>query len=99
MAKDPKKKSKAPAKSMRPQARPTKDKKPMRPRARPADLEAGGAVARGNRAAEREARENPDRKPKKKMGGGAMKTKKYAKGGTARGMGAATKGGKYSRAG
>lgn len=94
-----KKKSKAPTKSMRPQARPTSaPSTSARPRTRPSDLAAGAAVGRGNRAREREERESEGlRPPKKKMGGGAMKTKKYAKGGTARGMGAAKKGGKYSR--
>jgi hypothetical protein len=43
------------------------------------------AVEGGNREAAREARENPKRKS----------TKKMAKGGMCRGMGAATRGGKY----
>ena len=98
MAKQPKKKSMAPTKSARPQARPTSaPTKSMRPTARPSDE---GAVGRGNRAREREEREREGlRAPKKKMAGGKMGTKKYAKGGMARGCGAATKGKSYSRAG
>jgi len=84
-----------------PTKKPTSDPtKSARPTARPSDLADGAAVNRGNRAREREEREREGlRAPKKKMGGGAMKTKKYAKGGMARGCGAATKGGKYSRSG
>lgn len=92
-----KKKAKAPTKSVRPQARPTSaPTKSMRPIARPSD---GGAVDRGNRAREREQRESEGLRPKKKMAGGKMGTKKYAKGGMTRGCGAATKGKSYSRAG
>lgn len=99
MAKGTTKKSKAGDKPMRPRARPTTaPRTSTRPRTRPSDLEDAGAVYRGNRAREREERESEGLRPsKKKMAGGAMKTKKYAKGGTARGMGAAKKGGKYSR--
>jgi len=60
----------------------------MRPRARPGSVDVTPEAERGD-----------SRAPKKKMAGGAMKTKKYAKGGMARGCGAATKGGKYSRSG
>ena len=96
MAKQPKK-SKAPTTSTRPRARPTSaPTTSTRPRTRPSD---GGAVARGNRAREREERESEGLRPKKKMTGGKMGTKKYAKGGMTRGCGAATKGKSYSRAG
>ena len=95
-----KNKAKAPTTSTRPRGRPVDltpnaergdsrppAKTPMRPRARPVDLTP-------------EAERGDSRpRPKKKMAGGAMKTKKYAKGGMARGCGAATKGGKYSRSG
>lgn len=88
MAKEPKKKSKAPEKSARPQARPTlAPKKSVRPTARPANLADGAAVNRGNRAREQEQRESEGLRPPKKMAGG----------GKCRGMGKAAKGGKYSR--
>jgi len=96
-----KKKAKAPTTSTRPRGRPVDltpnaergdsrppKKKPMRPRARPGSVDVTPEAERGD-----------SRAPKKKMAGGAMKTKKYAKGGMARGCGAATKGGKYSRSG
>jgi len=57
-------------------------KKSLRPKARPADLMEGEAVKRGDSTKEREVREDA---PLKKMAGGGM----------CRGMGAATKGGKY----
>ena len=57
-----------------------------RPTPRPDDLADGAAIARGNRASKREAG--------MKAGG---KVKKMAMGGKCRGMGAATKGGNYSR--
>jgi len=76
-----------PKTSLRPRARPVK-----RPRARPdnlaADYEAEMAVEGGNRESAREAREN--RKGKS--------TKKMASGGMCRGMGAATRGGKFRMA-
>ena len=66
-------------------------KKSPRPRARPDDLEEGMAVRRGNRAAEREAREAESLMKRAKGGG----IKKMAMGGKCRGMGAATKGGNF----
>lgn len=76
---------------------PKKSKRPM------ARDENKMAVDSGNRAAARRAKEAEmdakDKKPMKKKGGGKMKTKKMAGGGKCRGMGAATKGGKYSRGG
>ena len=56
-----------------------------RPRMRPDDMEAAGAVERGNRASMREAEEMPGMM----MGG---KVKKMAKGGKVRGAGMAKKG-------
>ena len=56
-----------------------------RPRMRPDDMEAAGAVERGNRASMREAEEMPGMM----MGG---KVKKMAKGGKVRGAGMASKG-------
>lgn len=76
--------------------KPTSPAKSLRPKSRPDDMAAAG---RGMRAKEREERESKGLIPKKKMAGGAMKTKKYAKGGMARGCGAATKGKSYSRSG
>lgn len=70
-------------KSLRPKARP---KKSLRPKARPKGLSDAGAVDRGNRAAEREAQDYKSIVQHK------------ASGGICRGMGAATRGGKYSRA-
>ena len=61
-------------------------KKSPRPMKRPDDLAEGAAVARGNRASKREAG--------MKAGG---KVKKMAMGGKCRGMGAATRGGNFSR--
>jgi hypothetical protein len=61
-------------------------KKSPRPTKRPDDLAEGAAIARGDRAARRDAG--------MKAGG---KVKKMAMGGKCRGMGAATKGGNYSR--
>lgn len=74
----------APKKSLRPKARPdgTAPKKSIRPKARPDDMEERMAVERGNRMNEMEAKE------------GEALIKK-AKGGMCRGMGAATKGGKF----
>lgn len=80
-------KSTAPSTSKRPQARPksTAPTTSARPKGRSADI---AAAARGDKAARREARESKGLLPEK-----------YAKGGMARGCGAATKGGKYSRGG
>ena len=64
-------------------AAPAASKRPM---PRPDDLAEGAAVARGNRASKREAG--------MKAGG---KVKKMAMGGKCRGMGAATRGGNFSR--
>jgi len=81
-----------PKTSLRPRARPT-TRSVTRPRARPdnlyADYQAAMAVEGGNREAAREARENPKRKSPKES------PEKMAKGGMCRGMGAATRGGKY----
>lgn len=87
----------APMKSKRPKARPGVMKS-KRPKARPADLkqrfDEAGAVARGNRAAQMEGQDYEDF-AKKKKSGGVIKKKS---GGMCRGMGAATRGGKYSKA-
>ena len=87
----------APMKSKRPMARPGMMKS-KRPKARPDDLKErsakAGAVARGNRAAQMEGQDYEDC-AKKKKSGGVVKKKS---GGMCRGMGAATKGGKYSKA-
>jgi hypothetical protein len=77
------KKSTPASRQLRPQARPERTQ--LRPQARPDNLAAGAAVARGNRAAQREAETD-----------GALVRKKAA-GGTVRGMGAAKKGGKFTR--
>jgi hypothetical protein len=73
--------------------------KSKRPKARPDDLKErsakAGAVARGNRAAQMEGQDYEDFAQKKSYGG---KMKKMAGGGMCRGMGAATKGGKYRMA-
>jgi hypothetical protein len=87
-------------KSSRPKARPAAaTKKSARPKLRPSDLEArnaeAGALARAMRAAGREAADARDFAKKKKSGG----VMKKAKGGMARGCGAATKGKKSSRMG
>ena len=64
-------------------------KESPRPRARPKDLKAGQAVKRGNSIAKRIAEEEKiTPAPKKK-----------AKGGKVRGMGAAKRGGKFTRSG
>jgi len=86
--------------SARPKARPgAATKSSARPKKRPADLEARNLEARavegGRRASKRQV-EDVATFMKKKKSGGVMKK---AKGGMARGCGAATKGGKYSRAG
>jgi hypothetical protein len=71
-------------------------KKSPRPQARPDDLAEGAAVARGDRAARRDAGMKAGGKVKKMQLGGALKSKPTS--GVARGMGAATKGGNFSRA-
>lgn len=92
MAKATTKKSKAPTKSTRPRARPTSaPRTSQRPRGRPVDLTPDAEKGDQQHIRSKSA--------KKKMAGGKMGTKKYAKGGMARGCGAATKGKKYSRAG
>lgn len=63
-----------------------------RPKKRPADIEAMGAVDRGNRSA---MAEGADTQALKAFNG----VQKKAKGGMCRGMGAATRGGKYTKAG
>jgi len=72
-------------------------KKSIRPKLRDAkkagEYAAGKAVKRGNNAAKREAYDQKTL-AKKKCGG---KVKKMKSGGMCRGMGAATRGGKYSR--
>jgi len=74
-------------------------KKSMRPVPRPGTAkereEERGAVERGNRAAEREAREADSLKPLRRKAGGTVK--KMVSGGMCRGMGKATRGGNYSR--
>ena len=84
-------------------------KKSIRPRARPEDLEEGMAVRRGNRAAEREAKDAESLMKREKGGkmkmvkkGGQMVPEfaadgvgKMREGGMCRGMGAATKGGSF----
>ena len=88
-------------------------KKSPRPRKRPEDLEEGMAVRRGNRAAEREAREAESLM--KRAAGGKMKmvkkgdkmvpafaadgVGKMRDGGMCRGMGAATRGGRFMKDG
>ena len=66
-------------------------KKKTMPRPRPREVEIAAqerrAAERGNRAAEREARDAES----------LMPTDRMAQGGMCRGMGAATKGGKFSR--
>jgi hypothetical protein len=74
-------------------------KKSMRPVPRPGTAkereEERGAVERGNRAAEREAREADSLKPLRRKAGGTVK--KMVSGGMCRGMGKATRGGNFSR--
>lgn len=75
-------------------AAPSKSKRPMARDAKKAqDYMDGQAVKRGNNAARRRAKEAAmDEKAKKPVS-------KKASGGRCRGMGAATKGGKYSKSG
>ena len=77
---------------------PAPKKSPV-PRRRPREIEImaeeRAAAERGNRAAEREARDAESLMPQRRSYGG--KVKKMMNGGTCRGMGAATRGGKYSR--
>ena len=88
-------------------AAPKKSKRPMaRDPKKAQDYMDGQAVKRGNNAAKRRAKEaameEKAKKPMKKMSGGKMDKKpmkKMAGGGSCRGMGAATKGGKYGRSG
>jgi len=99
----------APKKSKRPTPRPSAPRTSPRPKARPSDLmdrvAEAGAVARGNNASRSEAQDYQDFVVNKKRGGKVMKkacgggTKKMASGGMCRGMGAATKGGKYMKNG
>jgi hypothetical protein len=84
-------------------------KKSLRPRMRPDDIEEGMAVRRGNRAAEREAKDAESLMKREKGGkmkmvkkGGQMVPEfaadgvgKMREGGMCRGMGAATKGGSF----
>ena len=74
-------------------------KKSRVPQPRPREVEIAAeerrAAERGNRAAEREARDAESLMPERMSYGG--KVKKMMNGGTCRGMGAATRGGKYSR--
>ena len=88
-------------------------KKSPRPRMRPEDLEDGMAIRRGNRAAEREAKDAESLM--KRAGGGKMKmvkkgdqmvpafaadgVGKMREGGMCRGMGAATRGGRFMKDG
>jgi len=77
---------------------PAPKKSPV-PRRRPREIEImaeeRAAAERGNRAAEREARDAESLMPQRRSYGG--KIKKMMNGGTCRGMGAATRGGNYSR--
>ena len=70
-----------------------------RPRRRPREVELDAeerrAAERGNRAAEREARDAESLMPQRRSYGGKMK--KMKSGGMCRGMGKATRGGNYSR--
>ncbi|HEY7822757.1 MAG TPA: hypothetical protein VIG24_07995 [Acidimicrobiia bacterium] len=85
----------APSKSLRPKARSkTAVMKSVRPKTRPDDLAAGAAAMRGNRIKELERKEEDMMMEAKRD-----RVKKMAKGGSCRGMGAAKKGGKYSRMG
>lgn len=82
---------KAPKKSPRPKSRPKSDdkmapKKSPRPPSRPKGLKSGPAVAAGNNAARRRAKEDD-----------ALYPENMAKGGKVRGMGAAKRGGKFTR--
>lgn len=74
-------------------------KKSPTPRRRPREIEMmaeeRAAAERGNRAAEREARDAESLMPQRRSYGGKMK--KMKAGGMCRGMGAATRGGNYSR--
>jgi hypothetical protein len=67
-------------------------KKSPRPTKRPDDLAEGAAIARGNRRDQGPSRREME--AGMKAGG---KVKKMAMGGKCRGMGAATKGGNFSR--
>ena len=78
----------APRKSLRPKARTKKVMKAAQERAET------GAVARGNAAAERRAREEAMTEAMMGMKYGG-KVKKMKDGGMCRGMGAATRGGNY----
>lgn len=71
----------------------------IKPRPRPDDLGAAEALARGERAAAREAQDAADFVVKKARGGKCGSPKKMATGGMCRGMGAAKRGGKYSKSG
>lgn len=88
-----------PTTSPRPKARPLAPAKSPRPASKPNAAEAG-AVARGNRSSKYEAEDLAIRKlsqeNKMKCGG---KVSKMAVGGKVRGMGAAKKGGKFSKNG
>lgn len=109
-----------------PKKSPNPTRNPRRPSPNPrrnSDMGTDSAVGRGNRAAEREARDAESLMPQRRMAGGKVKKMKdggfpdlnkdgkvtradvlkgrgvkgMKQGGTCRGMGAATKGGKYSR--
>lgn len=68
----------------RPMKKPVAPAKSLRPKAKPADMASMQALKRGENAAGREAYDYKTLAPKKMAGGGKC-----------RGMGAATKGGKY----
>lgn len=76
----------------RPSRAPSKSKRPM---PRPSTREEREAAERGDRAARRDAGMKKGGKVGKMAYGGKMKAKKMAKGGMCRGMGAASRGGKY----
>ena len=90
----------APKTSPRPTARPSAPTTSPRPKSRPANLmqsyDEAGAVASGDRAARREAQDYRDFVARKAPAG---KAKKMATGGMCRGMGKASKGGKFSKNG
>lgn len=99
----------APKTSKRPPSRPSAPRTSPRPKVRPADVEQRaadmGAVERGNRAAQREAEDYRTLVEKRKCGGSMKKmskggkAKKMASGGMCRGMGAASKGGRFVKNG
>jgi len=72
----------------RPMKKPLAPAKSKRPQAKPADMASMQALQRGENAAKREGTDFKTLAPKKMAGGGKC-----------RGMGAASKGGKFAKAG